>query len=116
MNMFDPTSLTMIVILSLPMPVVSFMAYVVLFRQFKNSPYASHKLIRTKTRVLYSLISGVGITFCFYLITVITLWEYASVVSLSGVLVRMLIFAGLCSAGIYIGAAIASRVFGPKDS
>lgn len=113
--MFDPTSLTMIVVFSLCiMPAFTFAAYVFLFRHFKDFPAACRRLTRRKTRVLLSLLSGVQMTPLFYLVSLVMLWEYASVVSLSGIIVRVLIFAVLCGIGTYIGATAASWIFGSK--
>jgi len=111
--MFDPTSFTLIVILSLSMPVLSVPGFAVAFQLFKNFPAAGHKLARRKTKTLLSLINGT-LMGLLYLMIVMRLREYVPVITLSGIAVRVLIFAGLCSVGIYIGATIASRMFGPK--
>ena len=111
--MFDLTSPTLIVILSLSMPVLSVPGFAVAFQLLKSLPAAGHKLATRKTKVLLSLINGVFIALL-YLMAVIRLRDYVSVVSPSGILVRVLIFAGLCSIGTYIGATIASWMFGPK--
>jgi hypothetical protein len=115
-DVFDPTSLIVIVIISLPMPVFSFIACAVLFRYFKNSLAACHRLASRKARVLLSLWGGAAVTFGFYLISLIVLWESVSIVSVSGIAMRVLTFAGLCIIGIYVGATTASWLFGPKDS
>lgn len=113
MNMFDPTSFTLIVILSLSMPVLSVPGFAVAFQLFKNFPAAGHKLARRKTKALLSLINGT-LMGLLYLMIVMRLREYVPIITLSGIAVRVLIFAGLCSVGIYIGATVASRMFGPK--
>jgi archaellum biogenesis protein FlaJ (TadC family) len=114
--MFDPTSLSVIVFLSLPMAVFSFGAYIVMFRLFEKSPQLSRSLMRTRTRVRYALVAGVAVTLSSYLVAVVILWEYVSVASLSGVFLRVVMFAGLCTLSIYAGAAVASWAFGPEDS
>jgi len=115
--MFDPTSITVIVIFCLCiMPSVTFAAYVILFRQLKNSPGICHRLMRRKTRILLSLLSGVQFTLLFYVLSLVFLWEYASVTSASGIAVRVLMFAGLCAIGTCIGATLGSWIFGPQAS
>lgn len=113
--MFDPTSLQVITVFSLCiMPVLAFIAYIFLFRSFKDFPAACRRLARGKTRVLLSLLTGVKMTIIFYLISLIALREYASVVSISGIAMRVLAFAGLCSIGTYFGTTAASWLSGPK--
>ena len=115
--MFDPTSMTVIVVFSLCIvPSITFAAYVILFRHFENSPGTCHRLARRKTRTLLSLVSGIKITLIFYVLSLVFLWEYASVVSVSGIAVRVLMFAGLCTIGTYIGTTLGSWIFGPKSS
>jgi hypothetical protein len=115
--MFDPTSIGIIVIFSLfIMPIFSFSAYAVLLRRFKDSPDTCHRLTRRKTRVIFSLLFGVQMTLFFYLVSLVALWEYASIHSLSGTITRVLMFATLCGVGTYIGATVAGRLFRPQIS
>lgn len=114
--MADSISLTLIAILSLPMPIFGFIGYAVLFRRFKEFPDFGRILVRRKVRGRVCLLTG-GAMGLGYLIGVIQPWPFEEVsISLPVILIGMLITAVLSTAGGYVGVTVAARVFGPRES
>jgi hypothetical protein len=113
--MVDSMSLVLITILSLCMPVFSFIAYAFLQQLFRQSPSARHVFARRTFRIRWSLIGG-GLMGLVYLTGAIQPWLFEQVsISPLGTLMGMLITAMLCAASGYLGFSVAARVFASRE-
>ena len=112
--MFDPTSLTVVVVFSLSMPVFSFIGVAVLLRWYKHDSTMAHRILKRRNKVRFSLLGGAIVPLVYLLTFALIGFAVGVPPSPSEVLGRALIMIGLCIPGIYIGATIAGWMLGPK--
>jgi hypothetical protein len=94
---------------------LSALGYTITLYVFKRDvPAASHRLIKTKTRVVFSMIGG-AFAMLLYLIGVMDQRNGVNPTFLFELAMQAVLFAIVCSIGCFVGATITSRLLGSRN-